>query len=207
MVPAVDNGGRNEESAEYPNLLIAIGASAGGLPAMTPIFERLPEDFQAAVVVATHRPPSSRNLLAEILQRHTRLTVSEPIDGDHISCTGVYVGRGQETVEVEGRQFQIGVDFEQLRSLKRIDDLFVSVAETAGRNAIGVVLSGMLFDGTAGLAAIHAAGGRCIVQEPREALFRSMPDSAIAEVPIDFVGTSEEIADKLVAIAADRTCR
>lgn len=200
-------GSADEPTAENPNLLIAIGASAGGLRAMTPIFERLPENFQAAIVVATHRPPDRRNLLAEVLQRHTRLRVLEPIDGDHITCTGVYVGRGQETVEVEGDHLQIGIDHDRLRALKRIDDLFVSVAESAGSNAVGVVLSGMLYDGTAGLAAIHEAGGRCIVQEPRDAAFKSMPENALAAVPIDFVGTSEEIGDKLVEFAAGRHCQ
>lgn len=195
------------EDEEYPNLLVAIGASAGGVRAIGDIVEELPEDFQAAVVVATHRAASRDNLLAQVLQNRTRLKVFEPTHGEELTCTRLYVGRGQEMIEVEGRDFQIDIDHDGARKLRRIDDLFVSVAESAGENAVGVVLTGMLWDGVAGLQAIDEAGGVCIVQDPLDASFASMPLNALDAVDVDYVGTTKEIAHRLVELARNRNCR
>lgn len=196
-----------EDEATFENLLVVIGASAGGLEAIREIISDLPEDFQAVVIVATHRDPSvEHNFLADILTRSTRLTVREPIEGEKFRCTTLYVGKPSDSVQVDGVLAHLERIENDLRRVDRIDELFVSAASSARENAIGVILSGMLSDGVAGLKAIQKAGGKCIVQLPSEAKFPSMPENALAEVDADFVGDTREIAAKLVELAAGRTC-
>lgn len=191
---------------QYPNLLIAIGASAGGLKEVMRIVHETPVDISATILVALHRQASEENVLAHILANNTRMKVVEAVDGDTMTCAHIYVGRGQETIEVEGRSLDIGIDVNDYRRLERINDLFKSVAETAGKNAVGVILSGMLWDGVDGLEAIKKVGGYCMVQNPEDAEFDSMPQHALDRVEPDFIGTASEIGKRIVEVAADRHC-
>ena len=191
---------------DYPNLLIGIGASAGGLDPLREILSKLPRDLQACIIIASHRDPSYRSELAAVLDRVTDLRVREPIDGDTLTCTVVYVGQPKEMIEIEGGQLEIAIDDELLRRSHRIDDLFSSIAEAAGRNAVGIILSGMLRDGVEGLKAISARGGLCIVQTPSDAEYESMPRSALEEVGCDFIGDTKEIAAFVTRLASDRNC-
>lgn len=167
----------------------------------------LPESFAGSLVIAVHRSPQKRNLLAEILHDQTNVKVSQPVDNGTLSCSTVYVGNSSERVEVgDDGSFDIDIDVSKFARIHRIDDLFISIAESSGPNAVGIVLSGMLSDGVAGLAAISKAGGHCIVQDPNDATFDSMPSQAMSEVNANFVGTAEEIGQHLVTIAASRVC-
>ena len=198
--------------SDYPNLLIAIGASAGGLPVISQVVEQLPQSFQGTIVIANHRNPKAPNAMPEIIRRRTRITVAEPEDDSPIECTTIYIGAPAETVEVEDDDsdgdavFDVEIDTSDYARLHRIDDLFKSVAEVAGKNAVGVVLTGMLWDGVEGLQAIHIAGGLCIVQDPEEAQFRSMPDNALSAVVPDFVGTADQIASYLTELGCQGRC-
>lgn len=196
----------NQSQPQYPNLLIGVGASAGGLPAIMEIIELLPEQFQGSLVVATHRDPAAPNVLPQLFRNHTRLRVSEPYEGEKISCTHVYVARPDQVMTVDGRDLHLHLDADRLRNLRRIDDLFASIAASAGPNSVGVVLSGMLWDGVEGLRAIKQAGGACIVQHPDDAAFESMPRHALQAVDCDYVGTTMEIASRLVELGAGRSC-
>jgi two-component system chemotaxis response regulator CheB len=91
--------------------------------------------------------------------------------------------------------------------IQRIDELFLSAARHARHNAVGIILSGTLWDGVEGLRAIHDAGGKCIVQDPGEAAVEDMPRNALKSVDVDFVGTTDEIASLLVELAAGRSCQ
>lgn len=194
--------------ADYPNLVVAIGASAGGFKEILTIVKRLPGEFQGSIVIATHRTPDSSNRLADILRSQSDIEVCQPIDNDSLDCATLYVGAGDQKVEVEdGGKFGVQVDVSSFARINRIDDLFKSVAETAGANSVGVVLSGMLADGVEGLRAIRAAGGRCLVQDPEDADCQSMPKRALAAVDADFVGDSKAIADKLIAYSSGRSCQ
>lgn len=199
---------KSKSAWEFRNLLVVIGGSAGGFQAITRIVELLPEDFQATLVIATHRDPKQQqNQLADILSRRANLRVHQPAEGEELVCTTIYVGHPSESVQIEGQSATLDEVQSLVDRLSRIDDLFCSAAEVAGPNAVGVILSGMLSDGVAGLQAISRAGGRCIVQSPAEAQFPDMPRHALAAVGVDFVGTAEEIAGHLQKIAADRECR
>lgn len=193
--------------SDYPNLLIAVGASAGGFKEVLKLVDCLPEDIQASLVIAMHRDPARPNMLADILRARCNIEVCEPDDDQPIECATVYVGSPKDRVEVEkDGTFDLQVDSSRFARLARIDDLFSSVAKTAGGNAVGVVLSGMLWDGVAGLRAIKEGGGTCIVQDPEEAQYQSMPVNALKEVAVDFVGTTEEISSQIQKLAAGREC-
>ena len=192
----------------FPNLLIVIGASAGGLQPIKSILAELPEDLQATIIVATHRDPKiSGNVLAEILDRAADMQVQEPLQNDHLDCATIYVGKPKDTVSVTGRNIHLQRLFDDFGRLHRIDELFLSAAQSAKENAVGVILSGMLYDVVQGLQAIATAGGKCIVQDPADASFDSRPRQALAAVQADFVGTAEEIAQLIIQLAADRECR
>ena len=185
------------------NLVVAIGASAGGFSEIMTIVENLPTWFQGTVIIATHRAPGHKNVLAEIIARHARIRVDEPEDEDCLECTTIYLGQANETVEVKGSEFDVEVDCSRHARMHRIDDLFFSVAKSSGPDAIGVVLSGMLDDGSAGLKAIKEAGGRCVIQAPDDADYPSMPIAASKQVDPDFVGCSREIASYIMEAAID----
>lgn len=198
----------SESSQKFPNLLVVIGASAGGLPAIKGLISELPEDFEAVLIVATHRDPDSQvNHLAEILQRNTRLRVRDPIQGEKLDCQTIYVGPPSKSLVLDGLDADLQHVEKDCLRIERIDALFETAARYAGPNAIGVILSGMLWDGVEGLKAISEAGGRCMVQEPTEAIFKDMPINAINAVEMDCVGSVKEIAERLTQIAADRCCQ
>ena len=191
----------------YSNLVVAIGGSAGAIGEIVTIISKLPEDYQGCILVAIHRDPSRPNMLAKVLGYKASIEIAEPYDHECLECTTVFVGAPDEKVKVSFGEFNIERDPTGKSKLKRIDDLFSSVAKSAKHNAVGVILSGMLSDGVHGLKDIHDAGGFCIVQDPNDAQFDSMPVNALSEVPANFVGTAEDIAEVLIAIAKDRTCR
>lgn len=186
------------------NLTVVIGASAGGLEAIRGLLEELPDDFEAVIVIATHRSPEpGQNHLAGILSRFTKLRVRDPVEGERLACQTLYVGPASKSLVIDGEDARL-LDVErQVARLERIDALFETAAKYAGPNAVGVILSGTMWDGVAGLQAISEAGGVCIVQEPFEAKFDGMPINALNAVDVDFVGTVKEIAQRLVEFAGE----
>lgn len=190
-----------------PNLIIAIGASAGGLREIVTIVEGLPLQFAGTLIIATHRDPKRESRLADILGRRAHVRVLEPADEESLECATIYIGSPDETVEVNGHEFDVAIDTSGYARMRRIDDLFESVAKSAKENAVGVILSGMLNDGVAGMRAIKNAGGRCVIQSPSDAACPSMPLNALDEVDPVFMGSAAEIASFLVELAAGRQCR
>lgn len=193
-------------NATNQNLIVAVGASAGGFREIVTIVEGLPSWFAGTLIIATHREPKHENLLANILAQRARVRVDEPEDDECLECTTIYVGHSDETVEVDGKEFDVEVDTSRYARMHRIDDLFKSVAESAGENAVGVILSGMLSDGKEGMRAIRNAGGRCIVQSPSDAEYPSMPLHALSEIEPVFVGTAAEICSYIMEMALGEHC-
>jgi two-component system chemotaxis response regulator CheB len=200
--------GKLEEPSTFDNsnLLIAIGGSAGSFQQIIKIVEQIPSWMEATILVATHRSPSQTNTLRDILQDRAHVEVLQPSDEDCLECTTIYVGSSNDQVKVDGQEFDIHQDRSTLARMRRIDDLFQSVAQSAGPNAAGVILSGALDDGVKGLRAISDAGGHCFVQLPSEAIVESMPVGAIREVPSARVGTTQEILGWLMELGAERSC-
>src|SRR3954471_24327227 len=174
---------------------IVIGASAGGMDALQVLVRGLPPDLAAAVFIVMH--VGIRSHLAQILDKAATLPVV-PAD------TGMTIEKGQIYVAAPGKHLLIHDGHTLLRrgprenlSRPAIDPLFRTAAASRGGRVIGVVLSGNLNDGTAGLRAIKRCGGLAVVQEPRDASVPSMPESALRHVEVDHVVPVEEMAGLL----------
>ncbi len=183
--------------------VIVIGASWGGLQALGTLLEGIPQELEQAIVVAQHRSPdASRGMLESLLQRHIERPVSEPGDKDLIEHGHVYIAPPDYHLLVDGGRFALSVDARVQWARPSIDVLFESVADGYREHAIGIVLTGANEDGAAGLAAIKQNGGVAIVQDPRTASNRVMPDAALAASETDAVLPLEEIGHFLVGLCS-----
>lgn len=171
---------------------------------MKVILGGLPADFPAAVLIVTHIG-SRESVLPSLLERGSSLPVRFASQGERVVAGQVLVAPPDLhlTVDVDGgRAFtRLSHGAKENHSRPAIDPLFRSAAAAYGPNAIGVVLSGFLDDGTVGLQAIKACGGTAIVQDPAEAEAPEMPAAALQYAGIDFVLGMEQIAQTLVDLA------
>jgi two-component system chemotaxis response regulator CheB len=158
--------------------IVAVGASAGGVAAISALLKELPGDLPASVLVVLHRSVTRSTHLREILARHSRMPVVVPRNGDVLRQGVCYVGEPARHLTV-GPGLRVAFIEDGFYRSHNVDALFSSLARNAGRRTIGVVLSGLLKDGTLGLSAIKEAGGIALVQTPEEAEAGDMPLSAI----------------------------
>jgi chemotaxis response regulator CheB len=193
---------------EPPVRVAAIGASAGGLPALQAILSALPGDFPATVLVVLHLHPTMPSRLAWVLGRHSVLPVQTAEDGAAIAAGTVYVAVPDRHLMLESRRLRL-VPSQPVHHVRpSIDLLFASLARTSGPDATVVVLTGTGLDGAAGVVAVKAAGGTTIVQDPAEAAFPGMPAAAVATGCVDHVVPLAGIASllvRLVGTAAGRS--
>jgi two-component system chemotaxis response regulator CheB len=177
-----------------PARLVVLGASAGGVPALTAVVERLRPDLNAAVLVVLHVPPNGRSVLPEILERASGMPAAHPRDREPIIAGHIYVAPPDRHLVVHDSILRVTRGAWENGYRPSIDALFRSAATWYGRRVIGVVLSGALDDGAAGLASVYAEGGVAIVQDPTDAAVRDMPDHALGSVPTANVLPAKEIA-------------
>lgn len=183
--------------------LIVIGASAGGLEALRLLVRTLPPTLPAAVCVVWHMSAESPGLLPTILQQAGPLPAQHATDGDALRPGTIYVARPDQHLVLEPGVLRLTQGPKENRFRPAVDPLFRSAATAYGPRVIGVVLSGALDDGTAGLAAIKALGGIAVVQDPHDALVPGMPTSALQHVAVDYVAP----AAALGALLADLVVR
>jgi two-component system, chemotaxis family, protein-glutamate methylesterase/glutaminase len=176
---------------------VAIGASAGGVEALTKVISGLPPELPAAVFVVLHLPPTAYSVLPSILARSGALPVTAALDAERFQRGHVYVAPPDSHMLVVDDHIRLSRGPRENGHRPAIDPLFRSVARAFGAHAIGVVLSGTLDDGTAGLRFLKGRGGAAIVQDPDEALYGGMPASAIEHVPVDRVATADDLADAI----------
>ena len=182
---------------------VVIGASAGGIEALTVLLPALPAGLRATVLVVLHLPRDKPSVLAEIFARKCALPVREAEDKEPIQPGTVYFAPNNYHLLVDnGPQLSLSADDPVHHSRPSIDVLFESAAEIYNERLLGIILSGANDDGAAGLAAIHDAGGVTIVQSPRTARAPQMALSALKLRPADCVLPLEEIADMLRALDA-----
>jgi two-component system, chemotaxis family, protein-glutamate methylesterase/glutaminase len=182
--------------------LIVIGASAGGLKALQDLFGALPEHLPAAILVVVHMGAGTISERASILGRSTAMPVADAVDGEALEVGRVYIAIADHQLTIErGGVVRVKAGPKENTYRPCVDALFRSAAQVYGKRVVGVVLSGMLADGTAGLVAITAAGGVTIVQDPDEAGYRSMPESAIDGDHVQYCLPVSEIATLLQQLA------
>ncbi|MDB5191104.1 MAG: hypothetical protein JWQ96_667 [Segetibacter sp.] len=170
-----------------PEFIIAIGASAGGLNAVTELISQIPEDINAAVFVVLHMSKVGvGSFLIHRLQKYTNYRCSLPEDGEKIEAGHIYLAPPDEHLLVANGAVVIGRGPAENRWRPSIDVLFRSAAANYGSRAIGIILTGYLNDGTSGMAAIKKSGGHCIVQDPNEAEYPDMPLSVIENMEVDY---------------------
>ena len=199
MIDELDAGTRN---------VVVIGTSAGGVQALMSFFEHLPCNLSAAFLVVLHIPAHEPSVLHNILSRVTGMRVKAAEDGEPLELGTVYVAVADRHLMLTEEGIRLTRGPKECRARPAIDVLFRSAAVSYGARVIGVVLSGALDDGTAGLWAVKDRGGLSYVQNPSEAMLSSMPESAIQHVEIDLVGSVASIASalaKVVGTSADGT--
>ncbi|HKR78698.1 MAG TPA: chemotaxis protein CheB [Nitrospira sp.] len=180
--------------------IVVIGASAGGVEALEKVVAGLPSDFPATVCVVVHVQASIPSRLPEILRRVGSLPAVHPRDGSPIRKAQIYVAPPDRHLLIDDGQIQLSPGPKENRSRPAINPLFRSAAIAYGPRVIGVLLSGALDDGTAGLWEIKQRGGTTVVQDPREARHPDMPRNALEHVPIDHVVSVRGIAPLLAQL-------
>jgi two-component system chemotaxis response regulator CheB len=176
--------------------IVAIGTSAGGVEVLRLLFAGLPADASASFFVVQHLSPHFPSELDHMLQSATSMHVTFASDRQRIMPDTVYIAPPDRHLVVEGDHVRITRGPRECRARPAVDVLFRSAALAFGPRVIGVVLTGALDDGTAGLWQIKDRKGLAFVQDPEEAAFRSMPESAIEHVEVDCIG-------KVAALAAE----
>lgn len=182
--------------------VVAMGASAGGLNALSQVLKVLSKNFPSSIVVVQHVSPGHKSWIASLLSRSTQLTVKQAEHGEIILPGAVYIAPPDEHLLVGPGKLQLA--HSQLVHFSRpsIDLLFESVAGTYGSRSVGVILTGSGKDGAAGIRTIKEAGGVTIAQTPEKAEFRHMPEAAIDTGCVDFILPLEKIGAKLTEICS-----
>src|SRR5215467_2922796 len=171
--------------------LIVIGASAGGHSAVKEVLRELSQDIPAALIILQHMPSTlssdaAKFRLNDWLQQATRIPVVRISDRERLQMGVVYVVPSGMSVTLRAGVFHM-VSYDRGQApTTTINVLFESAAKAYGDRVIGVILTGLLRDGTVGLKAVHDAGGLTIVQDPEDSEYREMPTSAMKDLPVTF---------------------
>ncbi|MFP3944458.1 MAG: chemotaxis protein CheB [Alphaproteobacteria bacterium] len=187
--------------------VVALGASAGGLEALTRFLEAMPPDSGMAFVLIQHLDPEHQSMMAELLGTHTAMTVAAARDGMAVEPGHVYVIPPKAVLTIRDRKLRLEPQRERALGRMPIDAFFRSLAEDQREKAIGIILTGTGTDGTLGLKAVKEKGGLVIVQDPDEAPHAGMPRSAIATGMADLVLPVAEMPDTLLAYVRHRYFR
>jgi two-component system chemotaxis response regulator CheB len=199
-----ENGtGKKQEQRDFP--IIVIGASAGGFEALKKLVAGLPKDLAAAIFIVWHMSSDVRSVLPQVLNRLETLSAVHAYDGEAIEPNRIYVALPDRHLLIENGQVRVTKGPKENRFRPAVDPLFRSAAYSYGSKVIGVILSGALDDGTAGLWTIKHHGGLAIVQDPADAEIPSMPESALREVAVDYSVPVSEMADLLVRLSKEKT--
>jgi two-component system CheB/CheR fusion protein len=179
--------------------IVAIGASAGGLEAISVLLKNLPSNTGMAFIYVQHLSPDHKSFLTSILSKITKMHVQEIEEMEHITPNTVYIIPPNRGIEVTDGHIKL-LPHSKASSAISIDVLFSSLAQTHKENVIGIILSGYASDGMIGLKAIKKAGGITFAQD-ESAQASSMPESAIASGAVDYVLSPKEIARELVRLS------
>ena len=183
--------------------IVVVGASAGGVEALVGLAAALPADLPAAVFVVLHVPATGTSALPGILTRHGPLLASHVKDGEPIEHGHIYVAPPDHHLLVRQGHVHLSRGPRENGHRPAVDPLFRSAAREYATRVVGVVLSGALDDGTAGLLAIKSRGGIAVVQDPEDALYSGMPGNALQVVEVDHVVPAGAIGELLARLVTE----
>lgn len=183
--------------------IFVIGASAGGVGALTTLCAAIPADFPASLFIALHLSPSSRSVLPQLLDRVCALPVLAPVDEQPFEPGHVYVASPDHHLLLREGRVLLRRGPQENRTRPAINALFRSAALAYGSRVVGVVLTGLLDDGTEGLIAITAGGGTSVVQSPDDAEWPAMPRNALNRDHVKHVVPLADMAALLSRLATE----
>jgi two-component system, chemotaxis family, protein-glutamate methylesterase/glutaminase len=190
-----------ERTATPAEGVVAVGASAGGIEALSELAARMPPDFPYAVMIVVHMSRGAPSLLAPIIDRCGPLPAVGAVDGAVLEAGRIYAAVPDHHLLARDHRVALSDGPWQTGRRPGIDALFQSVALDYGPRAIGVLMSGLLDDGVAGLRTIKAQGGVTVVQEPSDALFPDMPKNAVRAGAADHTAAANDIGSLLAQLA------
>jgi two-component system, chemotaxis family, protein-glutamate methylesterase/glutaminase len=183
--------------------IIVIGASAGGFEALKKIVAGLPPDFSASVFIVWHMSSDVRGVLPQVLNGVNTILATHACDNEEIKRNRIYVAPPDRHMLLENGKVLVTHGPKENRFRPAVDPLFRSAAVAYGNRVIGIILSGALDDGTAGLWTVKQYGGTAIVQDPEDAEVPSMPENAMREVKIDYCVSAAELPHLLVGLSKE----
>lgn len=182
---------------------VVIGASAGGVQALLKILPALSANFPVPIMIVLHIPSDRGSLLASLFDSKCQLAVKEAEDKDTATAGTIYFAPPDYHLLVETTaDLALSTDAPVNFSRPSIDVLFQSAADAFGDRLLAILLTGASHDGARGLAAVAAAGGTTVIEDPATAYARAMPDAGILFCPTAEVKPLGAIADQLKAIEA-----
>lgn len=199
-----DRDSKWENAEPVEQRIIVMGASTGGFNAIKQIVQDLPPDLNASVFIVWHMSPDVRGVLPDVLNRINTIYAAHAYDKEDILPNRIYVAPPDRHLLVEERHVRVTHGPKENRFRPAVDPLFRSAAYVYGNRVIGVVLSGSMDDGTAGLWTVKNKGGIAIVQDPQDAEVASMPESALQQVEVDYCLPVSAIAGTLVRLSKQK---
>jgi two-component system chemotaxis response regulator CheB len=188
--------------------IVVMGASAGGMDALTRLAAQLPGDFPAPIFVVHHMAADTTGAaLLKAVNKSGTLVCTEAHDGEKFHGSHIYLAPTDHHLLLMKGKMRVTKGARENRSRPGIDPLFRSAAVAYRSKVVGVLLTGYLDDGTAGMEAIHRCGGVCVVQDPKDAAYPDMPQNALNRVPIDHTVPVAERGALLVRLIQRRTVK
>ena len=183
--------------------IIVIGASAGGLNALMHLVKQFPADFAASVFIVQHISPVAPSYIPQILNRNSAIECVHPEDGQHIEKGKIYIAVPDHHLLIENNKILVKKGPKENRFRPSVDALFRSAAYNYGTRTIGIILSGLLDDGSSGLWSIKRLGGTTIVQSPEDALYPDMPVNALEYIEADHILPVSIMAEMIVSLSME----
>ena len=193
---AGDAGAGHTRKTEQP-FIVGVGASAGGLEALSQLFPNLPKDLGLTYVVVQHLSPTYRSMMAQLLGRETTMPVKDIEDGSRPEPNTVYITPPNRNLTLAAGCFKLVVPAKESMPKPSVNLFFASLSEEYSESCIGIILSGTGSDGAHGIHAIKAAGGFTFSQDPSTAKYTGMPQSAIDTGSVDWILPPENIGSEI----------